>query len=186
MGLSVADLSPGMTIEYGGKLYKIVDYEHSKRGRGDAFARTKIKDLKTGKVFSRTFKGSEEVNKAYLEERSLQFLYRSGEALHFMDEKNYEQFQIVEQQLGDKVNYLTENVTVTGLFHEGKLVTINLPTFVNLTIEDTRPGVKGDTASGGTKPATVESGLQVKVPLFIKQGEKIKIDTRSGEYVERA
>ena len=175
-----------MTILYEGTLCKIVEYEHSKRGRGDAFARTKMRELETGKVFSRTLQGNEDIEKAYLEERPLQFMYTSGNNYHFMDEEDYEQFQVKENQLGDKGQYLTPNLELAGLFHEGRLITINLPTFVVLTVEDTKPGVKGNTASGGTKKATLETGLTLRVPLFIEEGEEIKVDTRSGEYVERA
>lgn len=184
--LSIADLSKGMTIKYEGDLYKIVKYEHSRQGRGNAFARTKIRNLKTGKVFSRTFKGSDKLQKAYLEERQIRFLYSSGENYHFMDEENYEQFRVPEEKLDEKTNYLIENLEITGLFHKGNLISVELPTFVELEVENTRPGVKGDTASGGTKPATLSTGLTVDVPLFIDEGETIKVDTRSDEYIERA
>ncbi|MFP4589160.1 MAG: elongation factor P [Candidatus Acetothermia bacterium] len=179
-------MSTGMTVEYEGKLCKIISYEHAKRGRGDAFARTKIRELRTGKVFSRTLKGTEDLQKAYLEERPLRFMYSSADSYHFMDEDSYEQFEIAADQLGDKVNYLKDNLELKGLFHQGELVTIDLPTFVTLEIADTKPGVKGNTASGGTKRATLETGLELRVPLFIDQGEQIKIDTRKGKYVERA
>jgi len=185
LGLSVSDMSKGLTVEYQGELYRIVQYEHSKRGRGDAFARVKLKSLDTGKVLSKTFKGKEEVKKAYMEKRPLKFLYSSGESYHFMDETDNNQFEILEEKLGDKVKYLKDNLEVKGLFHEGRLVSVELPTFVELEVVDTKPGVKGDTASGGEKPATLETGLQIKVPLFLKEGATVKVDTREGTYVER-
>ncbi len=185
MGLSVSDLSKGLTVEYEGELYRITKYEHSKRGRGDAFARVKMKSFDTGKVLSKTFKGKENIEKAYLDKRPLRFLYSSSESYHFMDETDYSQFEILEEKLGDKVKYLKDNMEVKGLFHGERLISIELPTFVELEVTDTKPGVKGDTASGGEKPATLETGLQIKVPLFLKEGATVKVDTREGEYVER-
>ena len=185
MGLSVSDLSKGLTVEYQGELYRITKYEHSKRGRGDAFARVKMKSFDTGKVLSKTFKGKEEIKKAYLEKRSLRFMYSSGDSYHFMDETDYNQFEILEEKLGDKVKYLKDNMEVEGLFHEQRLISIELPTFVELEVTETKPGVKGDTASGGEKSATLETGLELKVPLFLKEGSVVKVDTRKGKYVER-
>jgi len=185
VSLSVSDLSSGMTIEYEGELCRIVDYEHSKRGRGDAFARLKLKSLENGRTFSTTFKGSANIQKAYLEKRPLRFLYAQGDTYNFMEEESYEQFQVIADKLGNKVKFLKDNLELTGLFHEGKLISIDLPTFVELEVDDTRPGVKGDTASGAEKPAQLVSGLEIQVPLFIKEGDVVKVDTRSGEYVER-
>ncbi|MEF8726587.1 MAG: elongation factor P [Candidatus Bipolaricaulota bacterium] len=185
MGLSVSELSKGLTVEYQGELYRITKYEHSKRGRGDAFARVKMKSFDTGKVLSKTFKGKEDIKKAYLDKRSLTFLYSSGDSYHFMDQTDYAQFEILEEKLGDKVKYLKDNLDVKGLFHEERLISIELPTFVELEITDTKPGVKGDTASGGEKPAKLQTGLEIKVPLFVKEGAKVKVDTREGKYVER-
>ncbi len=185
MGLSASDISKGMTVKYEGELFRVVQYEHSKRGRGDAFARVKLKSLDTGKVFQKTIKGNEDIQKAYLEKRSLTFLYSSGESYHFMDESDYSQFQILEDKLGDKVKYLKDNLGVKGLFHDGRLISVELPTFVNLDIVKTKPGVKGNTVSGGDKPATLETGLEIQVPLFIKKGTTVKVDTRSGKYVEK-
>jgi len=185
LGLSPSDISKGMTVKYEDELFRIVQYEHSKRGRGDAFARIKLKSLNTGKVFQKTVKGNENIEKAYLEKRDLSFLYSSGDSYHFMDESDYSQFEILEDKLGDKVKYLKDNLEVKGLFHEGKLISIDLPTFVNLEIKNTKPGVKGNTVSGGEKPATLETGLEIQVPLFVEEGTTIKVDTRSGEYVEK-
>ncbi len=184
--MRVSELSKGMTILYQGELYEIIEYEHSKRGRGDAMARTKLKNLQTGQVISKVFQGAEDVEPAFLEERPLQYLYSAGNEYHFMDRETYDQFSLTREQIGEAVHYLKEGQELTGLSYKGQIVKIELPTFVVLEVVDTPPGVKGDTASGGEKPATVETGLVVKVPLFIKKGDKIKVDTRTGEYIERA
>ena len=184
--MRVSELSKGMTILYQGELYEVIEYEHSKRGRGDAMARTKLKNLQTGQVISKVFQGAEDVEPAFLEERPLQYLYSSGNEYHFMDRETYDQFSLTREQIGEAVHYLKEGQELTGLSYKGQIVKIELPTFVVLEVVDTPPGVKGDTASGGEKPATVETGLVVKVPLFVKKGDKIKVDTRTGEYIERA
>jgi len=184
--MRVSELSKGMTILYQGELYEIIEYEHSKRGRGDAMARTKLKNLQTGQVISKVFQGAEDVEPAFLEERPLQYLYSSGNEYHFMDRETYDQFSLTREQIGEAAHYLKEGQELTGLSYKGQIVKIELPTFVVLEVVDTPPGVKGDTASGGEKPATVETGLVVKVPLFVKKGDKIKVDTRTGEYIERA
>jgi len=184
--MRVSELSKGMTILWEGELYEIIEYEHSKRGRGDAIARTKLKHLQTGQVISKVFQGAENVEPAFLEERPLQYLYSSGGEYHFMDRETYDQFSLTRDQIGEAVQYLKEGQELIGLSYKGQIVKIELPTFVVLEVVETPPGVKGDTASGGEKPATVETGLVVKVPLFIKRGDKIKVDTRTGEYIERA
>jgi elongation factor P len=185
--MEVSELSKGMAIEYNGELYLIEEYEHSKRGRGDAIARTKLRHLKTGRVFSKVFQGGEvtKVKRAYLEERPLQYLYSSGGEYHFMDSETYDQFSLTKEQLSDVVYYLKENMELKGLFYEGSIVKINLPTFVELEVVETEPGVKGDTAAGGDKVAILETGLEIKVPLFIKVNDIVKIDTRTAEYIER-
>ena len=184
--MRVSELSKGMTILWEGELYEVIEYEHSKRGRGDAIARTKLKNLQTGQVISKVFQGAEDVEPAFLEERPLQYLYSSGNEYHFMDRDTYDQFSLTREQIGDAARYLKEGQELTGLSYKGQIVKIELPTFVVLEVVETPPGVKGDTASGGDKPATLETGLVVKVPLFIKKGDKIKVDTRTGEYIERA
>ncbi len=183
--MKVSDLTKGLTIEYDGDLYEVIEYEHSKRARGDAFARTRLKNLVTGRVISQTFKGSEEVKKAYMEEKSLQFLYSDRGSYHFMDKETYEQFELTAEHLADTKDYLTENLDLKGEFYRGNIVNIKLPTFVVLEVEKTAPGVRGNTVSGGDKPATLETGKKVKVPLFVEEGDKIKVDARTGEYVER-
>lgn len=183
--MRVSDLTKGLTIEYEGDIYEVIEYEHSKRARGDAFARTKLKDLETGRIVSKTFKGQDKVKKAYLEEKPLSFLYSDRESYYFMDKKTYEQFELTKDHLDEDKYYLKENLDLKGKFYQGAIVNITLPTFVCLTVEKTSPGVRGNTASGGDKPAVLETSKKVKVPLFVKEGDKIKVDTRTGEYVER-
>lgn len=183
--MRVSELSRGMTILYNGELYEIVEYEHSKRGRGDPLARTKLKHLLTGRVISKVFQGAEDVEPVHLEERPIQYLYRAGEEHYFMDRESYEQFSIPSEQLGEGLYYLKEGMELEGLFFRGGLVKIQLPTFVPLKVVETPPGVRGDTASGGEKPAKLETGLEVKVPLFVNPGDVVKVDTRTGKYIER-
>ncbi len=184
--MKVSELARGMTILYNGELYEIVEYEHSKRGRGDPLARTKLKHLLTGRVISKVFQGAEDVEQVYLEERPIQYLYRAGGEQYFMDRESYEQFPISSEQLGESLYYLKEGMELLGLFFRGGLVKVVLPNFVYLRVVETPPGVRGDTASGGEKPAKLETGLEVKVPLFVDAGDLVKIDTRSGKYIERA
>ncbi|MFQ6117844.1 MAG: elongation factor P [Candidatus Bipolaricaulia bacterium] len=183
--MRVSELTRGMTILYNGELYEIIEYEHSKRGRGDALARTKLKHLISGRVISKVFQGAEDVEQAYLETRPLQYLYNTGDEYYFMDRQSYEQVPVAREQLGNMVYYLQDGMELEGLFFEGRLVKVELPTFVRLKVVEAPPGVKGDTASGGEKPVILETGLEVKVPLFVKAGDLIKVDTRSGKYIER-
>ncbi|UCF09734.1 MAG: elongation factor P [Candidatus Bipolaricaulota bacterium] len=185
MGLAVSEMRRGMTIVFDGELYQIVEYEHSKRGRGGAMARTKLRHLKTGRVTTTTFKGSENTESAFLESRLLQYLYRDASGCVFMDTERYDQFPIAEEILGDDRQYLIEGVQVTGRYYDGELVAVELPSFVELRVAETEPGVRGDTVSNVEKPATLESGAVISVPLFVKQGDLLKVDTRSGTYVER-
>ncbi len=184
--MRVSELARGMTILYDGELYEIIEYEHSKRGRGDARARTKLKQLVSGQVISKVFQGSEDVERAYLEERPLQYLYNTRDEYYFMDRQNYEQFLVPREQLDNLTYYLQDGMELSGLFFQGELVKVELPNFVVLEVVDAPPGVKGDTASGGEKPAILETGLEVKVPLFVTAGDLIKVDTRSAKYIERA
>lgn len=183
--MKVSELSRGMTILYNGELYEIVEYEHSKRGRGDPLARTKLKHLVDEKVISKVFQGAEDVEQVYLEERPLQYLYKTGREYYFMDRESYEQFPISQEQLGAGVYYIKEGLELSGLFFRAGLVKVKLPTFVTLKVVESPPGVRGDTASGGEKPAKLETGLEVKVPLFVNAGDMVKVDTRSGKYIER-
>ncbi len=182
---STSDFRRGLKIELDGEPYIVLEFQHVKPGKGGAFVRTKIKNLNTGNVIDRTFKSGDKVDKPDMEEKEMQFLYRSGDEYYFMDSSSYEQQFIHQDNLQGVRDFLEENVQVTVLFHNGKPITVELPNFVELVVVNTDPGVKGDTASGGTKPAELETGASIQVPLFIKQGEKIRIDTRTGQYVER-
>ncbi len=185
MGLSLGDITRGITILYKGQLYEVLDFEHVKRGRGSAFVRAKLRELRTGRVFTETLRESDEIESAFLETRPLQYLYKSGDTYVFMDNETYEQYELPAAMVEDIKGYLLEGMEVHGLFYQGKIVKVKPPTFVDLKVVDTPPGVKGDTATGGEKPATLETGLVVKVPLFVKVGDTIRVDTRTGAYVER-
>jgi elongation factor P len=182
---STPDFRKGLKIEINGEPFTMVEFQHVKPGKGGAFVRTTLKSLISGNVIDRTFRSGEKVDRPNLEEKEMQYLYESEGEFHFMDNETYEQLFLTERQLGDARNYLQENVTVTVLFHNGKPIGVEVPIFVELTVASTEPGVRGDTASGGTKPATLETGLTVQVPLFINEGEVLKIDTRTGKYMER-
>jgi elongation factor P len=175
----------GLKIELDGQPFVITYFQHVKPGKGGAFVRTKIKNLRTGRVLDKTFRSGEKVEEAEVEDKQMQFLYMDGEQLIFMDTSSYEQIPFSAEQVGDARKYLKENLDVDVLFWRGKPINIELPSFVEAVVSQTDPGMKGDTASGATKPATIETGAVVQVPLFIKEGEKIRVDTRSGEYVER-
>jgi elongation factor P len=186
MTVSTADFRKGLKIELEGEPYIITDFLHVKPGKGGAFVRTKLKSLVTGNVIDRTFRSGEKVQTPSLEEKTMQYLYHEGDTYHFMDSDTYEQITLAGDLLGEDSNFLQENVEVKILFHNDQPIGVELPFFVELTIVQTEPGVKGDTASGGTKPATVETGAVIQVPLFLNEGDVIKVDTRTGEYIERA
>jgi elongation factor P len=180
------DLKNGMTLDIEGKLWTVVEFQHVKPGKGPAFVRTKLKLVPGGKVVERTFNAGVKIDIAQLEKRDMQFLYRDGEGFIFMDTQNYDQITISPEVVGDAANYMLENVEAVVAVHEGNPLYIELPASVELMISYTEPGLQGDRSSGGTKPATVETGIQVQVPLFIKQDEKVLIDTRTGAYLGRA
>jgi elongation factor P len=182
---STPDFRKGLKIELNGEPFAIVDFLHVKPGKGGAFVRTTLKSLITGNVIDRTFRSGEKVDKPNLEEKEMQFLYETEGEFHFMDVESYEQLFLTEDQLGDARNYLQENVNVTVLFHNGKPIGVEVPIFVELAVTRTEPGVRGDTAAGATKPATLETGMTVQAPLFVNEGDILKIDTRTGKYVER-
>ncbi len=182
---STPDFRKGLKIELNGEPFTIVDFLHVKPGKGGAFVRTTLKSLISGNVLERTFRSGEKVDKPDLEEKAMQFLYESGGEFHFMDMETYEQLFLTEDQLGDNRGYLQENVVCTLLFHNGKPIGVEVPIFVELAVASTEPGVRGDTASGGSKPATLTTGLVVQVPLFVDEGEVLKVDTRTGKYIER-
>jgi elongation factor P len=184
--ISVNDLRPGTTIELDGSLFQVVDFQHSKQARGGAIVRTKMKNLKSGAITDKTFKGAETVDKAYIERRPMQYLYENNGLYVFMDPGDYHQIEISDEMIGSSKNYLKEGEKVQIQFYEEGAIGVELPNSVNLKVIDTDPGVRGDTASGGSKPAKLETGYTVRVPLFIENGEALKIDTRSGEYLGRA
>ncbi len=169
-----------------GELFSIVEFQHVKPGKGAAFVRTKLKSLKNGAVLNKTYDAGDKFQEAFIEKRALQFQYRAGDSYHFMDINSYDQLHFQAQELGDAVNYLMENIEVRGEFYENRLVDLELPTAVVLKITESEPGLKGDTSRAAMKPAVLETGLKIQVPLFIEQGEQIKVDTRTGEYIGRA
>jgi len=183
--ISTNQFKNGMTIELDGALYTIVSFQHVKPGKGGAFVRTKLKNVKTGAVVEKTFRAGEKVEQARLEGKKMQFLYSDQDMYHFMDLVTYEQIALTKEQLGDVVLYLKENVEVVVTMHEGNPLGVEPPIFVELKVKETEPGVKGDTVSGASKPATLESGAIVRVPLFVNVGDVIKVDTRTGEYITR-
>ena len=183
---STGDFKKGLKIEIDGTPYIIVEFLHVKPGKGGAFVRTKLKNLVTGKVLDQTFRSGEKVKRPDLVEREMQYLYRDGENFHLMDNQTFEQLALTEEQLGEATLFLIENLNVNVLFFNQQPVAVDLPNFVELEVAQTEPGVKGDTASGGSKPATLESGAVIQVPLFINEGERVKVDTRTGTYIERA
>ncbi len=183
--LSTAEFRNGAKIEIDGEPFVIIEFQHVKPGKGGAFVRTKLKSLKSGNVIDRTYRSGEKVETPNLEERTMQYLYNTGEEYFFMDSESYEQFSLTADHIGDGAKWLKENMTVQILYHNAEPINVEVPMFVELKAVKADPGVKGDTASGGTKPATLETGAVVKVPLYLEEGEVIKIDTRTGEYLER-
>jgi elongation factor P len=185
MAISTSDFRKGLRIELEGEPYVIIDFLHVKPGKGGAFVRTKLKSLVSGNVIDRTFRSGEKIKSPALEEKNMQYLYREGERFYFMDSETYEQFSLTEDHLAENKDFLQENIEVKILFHNNQPIGVELPIFVVLKIVQTEPGVKGDTASGGSKPATLETGALIQVPLFLNVGDIIKVDTRTGEYIER-
>jgi len=185
VALSINDIKSGFTILVDGEVCLVLECQHVKPGKGAAFARVKIRGMKNNNVQEKTFRGDEKIEEAYVDERKLQYLYCSGDTYHFMDQENFEEIAISGDILGDKVNFLKDNLDVVASYYKDDILTVNLPNFVEYTITHTEPGIKGDTAKSGTKPATIETGAVIQVPLFIEQNDKIKVDTRTGAYVER-
>jgi|SRR5690554_326854 len=179
------DIRKGFKIVLDGQPYVFVDHQFVKPGKGQAFVRSKLRNMITGNILERTFKSGEKLDKADTEDRNMQYLYAEGNSRVFMDTQNYEQVTITDEQLGETVYYLLDNTEVDVVFFEGRPIGVTPPTFVTLEVTETEPGFKGDTTSNVTKPATLETGLAIQVPLFVEVGEKLKIDTRTGEYVER-
>jgi elongation factor P len=183
---STNDLKNGMTLDLPDGLFTVVEFQHVKPGKGGAFVRTKLKNMRTGAVLERTYRADEKLDQAIIEKREMQFLYRDGSEYVFMDNTSYEQLQISQNALGSSANFLKEGDSATISQYENEVVSVELPAAVELTVSETEPGVQGDRVSGARKPATVETGLVLQVPLFIEPGEKIKVDTRTGEYITRA
>lgn len=184
--ISVNDFKTGVTIEMDGQAYQVVDFQHVKPGKGAAFVRAKLKNIKTGGSVEKTFRGGEKVPRARLENKEMQYLYNDGEDYVFMDTENFEQINISKETMGDGIKWLLENMNIRILLFQGNIIGVELPNFVELEVVDTEPGVKGDTATGATKNATLETGAVVQVPLFINTGDRIRIDTRISQYMERA
>ncbi len=179
------DFKPGLTIELDGRVLQVVEADHHKQGRGDAVVRTKLRDIETGDVFNKTFRSSESIETAHVERREFQFLYGTGDSYVFMDMEDYEQRELTRETLGRNVKWLKEGETVRFALYKGKIVDLEVPRTVDRRIVQTDPGLRGDTAQGGSKPATIEGGAIVQVPLFVQTGDVIRVDTESGEYVGR-
>lgn len=183
--VSTNDLKNGMTLELDGELWNVVEFQHVKPGKGHAFVRTKLKNARSGAVVDRTFRADEKVERAMIDKREMQYLYRDGANFVFMDNESYEQLQISQQDLAGAQHYLTEGDSALLLMHGSEVVGVDLPAAVDLEVADTEPGIQGDRVSGARKPATTSTGLVVQVPLFVNPGDVIKVDTRSGEYLSR-
>ncbi|THF75919.1 elongation factor P [Cohnella fermenti] len=184
--ISVNDLKTGLTIEVDGDLCSVVDFQHVKPGKGAAFVRTKLKNLRNGNAIEKTFRAGENVVRAHVENRQVQYLYNSGSEYTFMDNETYDQFNLDKKQLEWEINFLLENMNVNIQSYQGEIIGINIPNSVDLKVVETEPGIKGNTATGATKNAKLETGLNVQVPLFINEGDVLTIDTREGKYVSRA
>ncbi|MBI3522757.1 MAG: elongation factor P [Chloroflexi bacterium] len=184
--ISTGDIKRGITIEMDGTLYQIVEFQHIKMGRGSAQVRMKLRNVRRGDLIEKTVQAGERFTRARLDHRNVQFMYKDGTHYHFMDTATFDQIALDADQLGDAVNYLTDGMVVQLNEYEGDPIGVDMPASIVLKVTEVEFGIKGDTATGATKPAILESGLRVLVPLFINQGDKIKVDTRSGEYLERA
>jgi elongation factor P len=184
--VSTQDFKPGLTIELDGHVYQIISSEHYKPGKGQAVVRTRLRDIKTGNVFAKTFRSGEKVGRAHVERKDYQFLYGAADTFYFMDNESYEQIELTADQVGELAKWLKDGEDVQLITYEGELIGLEVANTVVREVIQTEPGLRGDTASGGNKPAVIEGGATVTVPLFIEVGTKIKVDTRSGEYVERA
>lgn len=184
--ISSNDFRTGVTIEIDGSVWMVVEFQHVKPGKGSAFVRTKLKNVQTGAVIERTFNAGEKLPKAHVERREMQYLYASDDMYNLMDNETYEQISLTSEQLGDAVKFMKENMNIGVEFFQGTVIDVVLPNAVELTVIETDPGIRGDTATGGNKPAKLETGYVVRVPLFINEGDVLRIDTRTGNYIERA
>ncbi|MCP3938299.1 MAG: elongation factor P [Actinomycetia bacterium] len=184
--ISTSDFKTGMTVDLPEGLFQISDFQHVKPGKGGAFVRTTLKNVRTGAVLDRTFRAGEKMERAVIDKRDMQYLYNDGHNYVFMNTDTYEQLEVAPDTLGDTINFLIESNNVNLLMYGDEIIGVDLPASVVMEITETEPGIQGDRVSGARKPATVQTGLVVQVPLFVEQGEKIKVDTRSGDYLERA
>ncbi len=182
---TTSDFRPGLVIELDGELLSIVDYQHVKPGKGGAFLKTRLKNVKTGHLVEKSFRAGEKITKAYLEEKKCEYLYQADTLFYFMDQTNFEELVLTKEQVGDTSEYLKENIIVNAVIHNGEPIGLELPTFVELKVVEAEPGVRGDTVSRTTKVAGLETGARIQVPLFINEGDTVRVDTRKGEYVER-
>mgnify|MGYP000986068841 CR=1 FL=1 len=183
--ISTNDFRTGLTIEIDGEVYQVVDFQHVKPGKGAAFVRSKLRNMRTGYIHERTFRAGEKVPTARVDYKEMQFLYKSGNDYCMMDTSTYEQTMLPESVIGDSVKFLKENMVINVAMYEGSPIGVQLPNFVELEVVETPPSFRGDTATGGSKPAVLETGATVQVPFFINVGDKIRVDTRTGEYLER-
>lgn len=184
--ISSNDLRPGITVEIDGMVWQVVEFQHVKPGKGAAFVRTKMKNLQTGSVVERTFNAGEKVPTAQVERKPMQYLYGEDGSYYFMDVETYDQIMLTKEQLGNALNFIKEEMEITVLFFKGTVIGVDIPNSVELRVVETEPGIRGDTATGAQKPATLETGYVVRVPLFVNEGDLLRIDTRSGAYLERA
>lgn len=184
--ISTNDFKTGVTVEIDGDAWQVVEFQHVKPGKGAAFVRAKMRNMCTGAVVERTFNAGERLPKAHIDRRAMQYLYESDGNYVFMDNETYEQSELTKEQLGNAINFLKENMDAKIMIYNGRVIGVDLPNTVELTVVKTDPGIRGDTATGGSKPATMDTGYVVKVPLFINEGDVLNIDTRTGEYISRA
>lgn len=185
MALSINEIKAGITILVDDIVWLVIETQHVKPGKGSAFVRAKMRNLKLGSVQEKTFRGDEKIEEAFVEERKLQYQYNSGDMYHFMDQETFEEVAITKDNIADQIKFLKDNLEVNGYFYKGDFLNLVLPFFIEFNIINTEPGIKGDTAKSGTKPAEVDTGANIQVPLFVNVGDKIKVDTRTGGYVER-
>ncbi len=183
--ISAGEFRNGITFELEGNVFQIIEFQHVKPGKGAAFVRTKLKNVITGGVVEKTFRPTEKMPKAHIDRKDYEYLYADGDLYYFMDQETYEQMPLSAEQLGDALKFMKENMVVKVLSYKGNVFGVEPPTFVELVVTETEPGFKGDTATGATKPATLETGATINVPLFIDEGTTIRVDTRTGEYMER-
>lgn len=183
--ISTNDLKNGITLELDNGLFTVVEFQHVKPGKGGAFVRTKLRNVRNGSVFEKTFNAGIKVEQAILDKRDMQYLYRDGDDFVFMDTESYDQMNVAPVALGDAANYLVESATAIIALHNGEIVDVEIPASVELTVAETEPGIQGDRVSGAKKPATLETGKVIQVPLFVNIGDRVKVDTRSGDYITR-